>query len=155
MHTEHPEVPRRVAVAGLSVAAVAGLAACSRYGGPTAPPPPADEETTTTNAPAGSGSAPAEPPKGLASTKDIPVGGGKVFKDQEVVITQPTAGDFKGFSAICKHQGCIVDNVGGGTINCECHGSKYKLDGSVSAGPAAQPLDAKQVKVDGDQISVS
>lgn len=41
----------------------------------------------------------------LAKTSDIPVGGGKVFGEQEVVVTQPKEGEFKGFSAICTHKG--------------------------------------------------
>jgi Rieske Fe-S protein len=101
---------------------------------------------------------PAEKPpvKGLASTKDIPVGGGKVFEDQQLVITQPTKGEFKGFSAICTHQGCTVSQVKGGTINCPCHGSKFEVsDGSVRSGPANKPLPYRGVKVDGDQIRLA
>ncbi|MER7442976.1 Rieske (2Fe-2S) protein [Micromonospora avicenniae] len=90
----------------------------------------------------------------LATTTDIPLGGGRVLAAQGVVITQPTAGQFKGFDPICTHQGCPVSNVDGGTINCTCHGSKFSIeDGSVKAGPATRPLPAKPVKVVGDQIS--
>ncbi len=91
----------------------------------------------------------------LATTDAIPVGGGMILQDQEIVITQPTAGEFMAFSAVCTHQGCIVDAIAGGTINCPCHGSKFKLDGSVSQGPATEPLSARQVKVSGDQISLA
>ncbi|WBB67401.1 Rieske (2Fe-2S) protein [Micromonospora sp. WMMD812] len=90
----------------------------------------------------------------LATTTDIPVGGGKVLNTAGVVITQPSPGEFKGFDAICTHQRCPVSNVDGGTINCTCHGSKFSIeDGSVKAGPATRPLPAKNVKVVGDQIS--
>lgn len=91
----------------------------------------------------------------LAATADVPVGGGMILADKEIVITQPKAGEFKAFSAICTHQGCIVDEVSGGTINCPCHGSKFKLDGSVSQGPATAPLSSRAVKVSGDQISLA
>jgi Rieske Fe-S protein len=95
------------------------------------------------------------PVKGLASTKDIPVGGGKVFEKEQLVITQPTDGEFKGFSAICTHQGCTVNEVKGGTINCPCHGSKFEVaDGAVRTGPANKPLPYRSLKVDGDQISL-
>jgi Rieske Fe-S protein len=101
---------------------------------------------------------PADPPPpaaGLAATGDIPVGGGKVFENEQVVITQPVAGDFKAFSAVCTHQGCLVGDVSGGTINCACHGSKFGLDGSVANGPASTPLPGRAVKVSGDQISLA
>jgi len=93
---------------------------------------------------------------GLAKTSDIPVGGGKVFPDQKVVVTQPEEGTFAAFTAVCTHQGCTVSEVAGGTINCPCHGSKYEIaDGSVANGPATRPLAAKQVTVEGDQVIVS
>lgn len=91
----------------------------------------------------------------LANKADVPVGGGTVLADQEIVLTQPTAGTFQAYSAVCTHQGCVVANVAGGTINCGCHGSKFGLDGSVKKGPATQPLSARPVKVSGDQISLA
>jgi Rieske Fe-S protein len=116
--------------------------------GTTAPETTAPGTTGTTAPPGGGGDV-------LAATGDIPVGGGTILADQEIVITQPTAGKFMAFSAVCTHQGCIVDEVSGGTINCPCHGSKFKLDGSVSQGPATQALSARTVKVSGDQISLA
>ncbi|WP_225850564.1 Rieske (2Fe-2S) protein [Streptomyces sp. HPF1205] len=99
----------------------------------------------------GSGGGPA-----LAKTSEIPVGGGKVFADQKVVVTQPTAGRFQGFSAVCTHQGCTVSDVSGGTINCPCHGSRFHVaDGSVAAGPAVSPLPSKPVKVSGSEITLA
>lgn len=91
----------------------------------------------------------------LGATSDVPVGGGAIFKDQEIVVTQPTAGDFLAFSAICTHQGCVVEEVADGTINCGCHGSKYSIeDGSVVGGPAPEPLPEEKVTVEGDQITL-
>ena len=92
----------------------------------------------------------------LAKTSEIPVGGGTVFKEQKVVVVQPKSGEFKAFSAICTHQGCSVASVANGTIDCPCHGSKFKIeDGSVTAGPAKKPLPEQQIKVDGDQITLA
>lgn len=91
--------------------------------------------------------------KELAEKSDIPVGGGKVFKEQKVVVTQPKKGEFKAFSAICTHQGCTVNKVADGTIDCPCHGSKYRItDASVVAGPAPRPLPAKKITVKGKSI---
>jgi Rieske Fe-S protein len=92
----------------------------------------------------------------LAKTSEIPVGGGKIFKDEKVVVTQPKEGEFKAFSDICTHQGCQVTSVSGGTINCPCHGSKFHIaDGSVANPPANKPLPEKQIKVSGDSIQLA
>jgi Rieske Fe-S protein len=47
----------------------------------------------------------------LGPTSDVPEGSGTVFRDQKVVVTQPKPGDFKAFTAVCTHQGCLVDSV--------------------------------------------
>jgi nitrite reductase/ring-hydroxylating ferredoxin subunit len=89
----------------------------------------------------------------LTGTSDIPVGGGKIFDAQLVVVTQPSAGQFKAFSAVCTHLGCTVNQIANGRIDCPCHGSEYSItDGAVLAGPAPRPLPAKQIKVTGDSI---
>lgn len=122
-----PPVPRRTALAGAGAAALAmgAVAACGDTGG--------------------------EAPKAgtvLGKAADVPVGGGRVFKDAETVVTQPKKGEYKAFTAICTHQGCVVDNVGDGTINCKCHGSKFAVaDGAVQKGPAAKPLPERTVTV--------
>ncbi|MER8002222.1 Rieske (2Fe-2S) protein [Streptomyces sp. NPDC095613] len=92
----------------------------------------------------------------LAKTADIPEGGGKVFEDKGVVVTQPTAGEFKAFSSKCTHTGCAVKDISDGTIHCPCHGSRFSAaDGSVQAGPATKPLPAASIKVDGDSITLA
>jgi Rieske Fe-S protein len=84
----------------------------------------------------------------LGRTDEIPVGGGQVFKRHQLVVTQPTAGEYRGFDATCTHQGCIVADCSGGTINCRCHGSTFSLtDGSVVRGPAKQPLRPRTIEV--------
>lgn len=131
---------------------VTGAAAPETTGAETTGPPAPE----TTEPPA-----PPEPPAttgaptGIAATGDVPVGGGVVLQAEQVVITQPSPGEFRAYSAVCTHQGCIVNDVAAGTINCNCHGSKFGLDGSVAKGPAATPLPAVAVKVTGDQISLA
>ena len=139
-----------VAAAGVSVPL---LAAC----GSDDPDTGADPGSGTSS-PSASGSASGSSGGGesLAATSDIPVGGGTIFADQEVVVTQPTDGDFKCFTAICTHQGCIVSDVSDGTINCACHGSQYSIDdGSVVQGPATFPLEAEKISVSGGEISLA
>ncbi|AOR35577.1 hypothetical protein BFF78_34920 [Streptomyces fodineus] len=92
----------------------------------------------------------------LAKTSDIPEGGGKIFKDQGVVVTQPTAGTFKAFSSKCTHQGCAVGSVANGVIVCPCHQSHFSaVDGSVKQGPATQPLPAQKITVSGEDIKLA
>ncbi|MGW4438118.1 Rieske (2Fe-2S) protein [Streptomyces sp. NPDC004596] len=92
----------------------------------------------------------------LARTSDIPEGGGKIFKDQGVVVTQPTAGAYKAFSAKCTHQGCAVSRISDGVIVCPCHNSHFSVaDGSVKQGPATEPLAAEKITVSGDEIKLA
>ncbi|MEV4940878.1 Rieske (2Fe-2S) protein [Streptomyces zaomyceticus] len=91
----------------------------------------------------------------LARTGDIPVGGGKILADKNMVITQPKAGEFKAFSSKCTHQGCAVSSVKDGVIVCPCHQSHFDIsDGSVKSGPATAPLPPEPIQVVGDEISL-
>ena len=92
----------------------------------------------------------------LAAVADVPVGGGVVLTDRDVVVTQPVSGTFKAFSATCTHQGCAVSEVANGTINCPCHGRRFAVaDGSVTAGPATTPLPEKTVAVHDNAVVLS
>ena len=92
----------------------------------------------------------------LAKTSDIPEGGGKIFKDQGVVVTQPTAGTYKAFSSKCTHAGCAVTGITNGVITCPCHKSEFSVaDGSVKKGPATKALAAESIKVSGDSITLA
>ncbi|WP_405549942.1 Rieske (2Fe-2S) protein [Streptomyces globisporus] len=92
----------------------------------------------------------------LAATADIPEGGGKVFAQQKVVVTQPKPGEFKAFSSTCTHQGCAVKDVSARTITCPCHNSTFDAaTGSPTGGPATQPLPAREITVEGDSIRLA
>jgi nitrite reductase/ring-hydroxylating ferredoxin subunit len=71
------------------------------------------------------------------------------------VITQPTAGEFLGFSSICAHQGFDVGTVSDGTITCNVHGSTYDAaTGEQTGGPAPEgsSLAPKEIRVKGNEI---
>ncbi|MFE9250659.1 Rieske (2Fe-2S) protein [Streptomyces sp. NPDC007088] len=92
----------------------------------------------------------------LGPTSEIPEGGGKIFTDEKVVVTQPRKGEFKAFTSTCTHAGCQVGSVGGGTINCPCHGSKFSIeDGSVKAPPASSALEERKIEVKGGSIRLA
>ncbi|WP_067465485.1 Rieske (2Fe-2S) protein [Actinomadura macra] len=91
----------------------------------------------------------------IAKAADIPVGGGKIYPDTKVVVTQPTQGSYKAFTAVCTHQGCTVGSVSGGLIKCPCHGSEFTIaDGSVQRGPAKSALKEYPVRAEGGGIVV-
>ena len=153
LHDQPGTATRRGVLFGAgALGAGAILAAC---GGeePSANNPPADDPT---EGPADDENPePTQASEGI-KTSDVPVGGGIVVKEQETVVTQPTAGQFQAFSAICTHQMCVLANVSNNMINCTCHGSQYNIaDGSVARGPATRALTRKQVTVNGDTLTVT
>ncbi len=155
-----PLTRRAVVAAGCGFAAVTALAACAGYGsgGPVTGSAPSGvpNEAAGTAGGAASGAAADGAAGGagaIAAVADVPVGGGIVLAAQDLVVTQPVEGTFKGFSATCTHQGCKVNEVVGGTINCPCHGSKFAVaDGTPTAGPAKKPLPEKAVAVEGSSV---
>ncbi|GIJ47407.1 iron-sulfur protein [Virgisporangium aliadipatigenens] len=155
------DTTRRSVLAGAAgITAATALAACGddldAPGTDNAAPPAAG-----TSGPAG-GSSPSGKASstagngaaaGIAAVADIPVGGGKIFAEQKVVVTQPTAGTIKAFSVTCTHQGCPVSKIEAGNIVCTCHNSKFKVaDGSPAGGPATKPLTPATVKVENGRV---
>jgi nitrite reductase/ring-hydroxylating ferredoxin subunit len=129
---------RGVLRAAVGVAGAGALAACSS--------PPVPSPGSPASGGGGGGSIP---------TSEIPVGSGKIFPDTETVITQPTAGTFKAFDAICPHQGCTVASFEGSQIVCPCHQSHFDITtGDPVSGPAATGLTPKTVTVSGTTLTV-
>ena len=156
---------RRGMLAGVGLVGLAGAITACSSGGSSMSAAVADPATSSgmgassptsaaASAPASASSAMGGSAAGaLTATSAIPVGGGKIFAAQTTVVTQPSAGEFKVFSAVCTHMGCIVNQIADGRIDCPCHGSEYSItDGAVLAGPAPKPLPAKPFKVTGDSI---
>lgn len=151
-------INRRRALTGTAAVAVGVpvLAACGDDSDATATDPsssPSPDDETSSPSEDGSGAGGAE---ALASTSDVPVGGCFVVAASKIVVTQPTEGDFKAFSAVCTHQGCVVESSPDGEIPCPCHGSRFSIeDGSPVSGPATAALAAVEITVDGDSVSLA
>ena len=143
--TEH-ELTRRSALRGGAVLAVGGVTGFAVTEARKAQP--------SANAGAnaygyGSGSSGAA----LASVDSVPAGGGVVLASKNVVLTKTAAGTVHAFSATCTHQGCTVDRVAAGTIDCPCHGSRFDVaTGAVVSGPAPRPLPGVPVTVRDGQV---
>jgi Rieske Fe-S protein len=134
----HPTTRRTVLAGAAGISAATLLAAC---GSDEAPPPPA--------------AAPPPPGETLANVNDIPVSGGIIYADRDVVVTQPSLGEFRAFGAKCTHKGCVLAAVRNNIISCDCHNAKYSAtDGAVESGPATEPLPARKIRVDGNTIEL-
>lgn len=145
--TEIPTLTRRgLIVAGSATVAGASafaLAACS---------PTTEEPTATDSQPEG-----LQPGTELAALADIPVGGsvGVQVGGSAVLLSQLEEGEAKAFSAICRHQGCVVA-AAGASLDCPCHGSRYDAaTGEVLNGPSTLPLISIEVKVADGRVVVA
>ena len=174
MRRDRVDGSRRAFLAAGALGAAGALAGCAVYGRPQAASPPpvapsapaspaaaaeADEEPQPRQSEAAPPEEREEPAQSagtrIARTADVPVGGGYLATEHNVVVTQPTSGQFRAFSAVCTHAGCPVTSVSGGTINCDCHGSRFSVvDGSVQGGPAPAPLPEVAITVNGDSIEI-
>lgn len=134
------EPGRRGVLAGAGALGLVAVGGCASEGGGT-------EKATVPDAIKG---------KVIARTSEIPVGGGKIISAHKIVVTQPTRGTYKAFTAVCTHQGCTVGEIKDGVIECPCHGSEFSVgDGSVKQGPADAPLASFPVTVKGDGIAMA
>jgi nitrite reductase/ring-hydroxylating ferredoxin subunit len=151
---------RRIVFQGLSALGVAAvLAGC---GGERDQPRASTTSEADSASPAPTEAAPSRKPKkkhnrlapnALAAADEIPVGGGIILTDARIVITQPKRGEFRGFSAVCTHEGQTVGRVSGSTITCLAHGSQYDAaTGDVTMGPATAGLDPVPLRVRGGAI---
>ncbi len=160
-----PQLDRRRALAGTAAVGIAlpVLAACGADSDAATDTPAATPETST---PPGASETPSpsdsespskssEVQDALTTTDQVPLGSGQIFPDQQVVVTQPTEGEFRCFTAVCTHMGCIVSSVSYDAIHCACHGSGFSIeDGSAVNPPATQPLAERQIRVRGDTITL-
>ena len=98
------DLPRRSVLIGAALTPLAAqVAACGKaVETPKSPPP--------------------TPGQVLTPAADVAVGGAKIVDG--TLITQPTAGVFKGFAARCTHAGCALA-IKYEKIECPCHGSQF------------------------------
>jgi Rieske Fe-S protein len=135
------------AVGTASLVAACGGAEEPAAKGSSAPAATTDSPATASSAPPSAGG------ESLTATADVPVGSGVILADEKVVVTQPTAGEFKAFSSTCTHMSCQLSGFADDRITCPCHGSSFSIsDGTPAGGPATRPLNPIPVKVDGSNV---
>ena len=76
---------------------------------------------------------------------DVPVGLSLV---ESVLVHRDASGLVRAYSARCTHLGCLIDRVVADEAVCPCHGSRYRVDGTVAAGPASRSLRTLRVESD-------
>lgn len=79
------------------------------------------------------------------SIRAVPRGEGRIIErdGQKLAVYRDEGGTLTTRSAVCTHMGCIVTwNAAEKSWDCPCHGSRFRPDGSVIAGPAGAPLES-------------
>jgi cytochrome b6-f complex iron-sulfur subunit len=113
------------------------------------PPPPSAEATVREDGFVEVGTVADLDANGAIIDKDFSAGPLAVFRDPEKNET------LVALNATCPHQGCVSEwNKKDAVLLCPCHGSKFKADGSVTAGPAEKPLTLFAAKVEGEAVLV-
>jgi Rieske Fe-S protein len=75
-----------------------------------------------------------------------------------VIINRTANAQFVALDSACTHEGCTVPvfDPALGYIQCPCHGSRYRIDGTVQRGPANFPLRQFTTQYDGfNSLTVS
>ncbi len=145
------DMTRRKLLAAGGIAAV-GLTAAACSSGSTSTPTATSSDPLVTTPPTGGGSGGGSV---VTSVAKVPVGGAEITSadDKSYVVSQQTAGNVACYSAVCPHQGCLVNQIQGNEAVCPCHGSRFNVfSGDVEQGPAQTGLTKVNVKVSGGNV---
>lgn len=140
-----------------STPSVAPSSAASSSASPSSAAPSSPSPSSASPSPSPSKTSKAPVPTGPSvAAADVPVGSGVIMDEpDDYVVTQPTKGKYKAFTAICTHQQCRVSELRDDRIICVCHNSQFSIkDGSVLQDPAEEPLKEFDVTVSGKKVYV-
>ena len=59
-----------------------------------------------------------------------------------LLVDHPSGTTYNVLSSICTHQSCTIDSFDSASAQfvCNCHGSRFDVNGAVKQGPAGDPL---------------
>jgi len=94
----------------------------------------------------------------VANLTELAPNSGKVIRvdDHPIMLIETKSGQVKALSARCTHLGCTVQYAPeqGGYLRCNCHGSRFDLNGNNVSGPAPRPLPHYKVTLEGGKIAI-
>ena len=75
----------------------------------------------------------------------------------DLAVTRLDPSTVAAVSRECTHQGCLVGLPVAPSLimNCPCHHSRFRADGTLVQGPADRPLPAYPARIEGDEVVVA
>ena len=100
-------------------------------------------------------------PRGIRSAReaivvaaaDVPADGALVLPQKRCAVVR-TGNTILALDLVCPHLGCTVNATAQG-FACPCHGSRFKSDGQVVAGPATRAMTRLAVEEHDGILSIS
>ncbi len=78
------------------------------------------------------------------------------IKGRHIMFVRDTEETIVAVDSVCTHKQCTVEyDTESKKIVCPCHGSKYRLDGTVLSPPAEKPLKAYPVILTDDKVVIT
>ena len=79
----------------------------------------------------------------------------EVVSAQSVYVSRTAVGELEVLSSICPHLGCSVSwQQAQNDFLCPCHGSVFKADGKVVAGPSPRGMDRLPTRIKDGKLQV-
>jgi len=74
-----------------------------------------------------------------------------------LAVTRVSQTEVVALSRICTHEGCTVNlpTSAGATLDCPCHGSRFRTTGQVVNGPAARALFQFPARIQGNEVIIT